>query len=245
MIDGPKVPTDDGGAACTCALLRDRLGREPPYRVQSFWSPCKRYIATACVSRENIALVDDDGRVWEATGPELAMLGDTVALILHHACRRYIETDVREANDARDSAHAGPCSTESGTPHGEAGDRAGPQVSPRLSSDERHGDYVDCPEGETMTSKDVLLLPCPYCGRSDTLRYVRSSEFHEYCDTPFDSDDYFAVFCDASTDRKLGGCGASAGFARTAEEAAERWNRRLTVETPGEQPYVDDALRHT
>lgn len=39
---------------------------------------------------------EDIARSLEHPTP-LAMLGDTVALILHHACRRYIETDVREA----------------------------------------------------------------------------------------------------------------------------------------------------
>lgn len=83
-----------------------------------------------------------------------------------------------------------------------------------------------------VTSNEVTLLPCPFCGRSDTTRYGRSSEFHEDCDGDSGNDDYFAVFCDASEPRGLGGCGASSGFAKTCEEAAERWNRRPAVETP-------------
>lgn len=86
-----------------------------------------------------------------------------------------------------------------------------------------------------LTSNGVTLLPCPFCGRSDTTRYGRSSEFHEDCDGgDGGNDDYFAVFCDASEPRGLGGCGASAGFAKTCEEAAERWNRRSAVETTGD-----------
>jgi hypothetical protein len=81
-------------------------------------------------------------------------------------------------------------------------------------------------------TNEVTLLPCPFCGRSDATRYGRSSEFHEDCDGDSGNDDYFAVFCDASEPRGLGGCGASSGFAKTCEEAALRWNRRSTVEPP-------------
>jgi hypothetical protein len=45
--------------------------REPPYYVRSFWSPCRKYIVTACVPSpgSEICVVDDDGRQWEPTGP--------------------------------------------------------------------------------------------------------------------------------------------------------------------------------
>lgn len=92
-------------------------------------------------------------------------------------------------------------------------------------------------------TKTESLLPCPYCGRGDTLRYGCSSEFHEYCDTPLDSDEHFAVFCDASKPNGLGGCGASAGFARTHEEAAALWNRRPAPE-PKAKPAPHEPVWH-
>jgi hypothetical protein len=54
-------------------LQKERAAPEPPYRVRSFWSPCKRYILNVCVSDENISIVDDNGDIWEATGPEQDM----------------------------------------------------------------------------------------------------------------------------------------------------------------------------
>lgn len=93
-------------------------------------------------------------------------------------------------------------------------------------------------------TNEVTLLPCPFCGRSDTTRYGRSSEFHEDCDGgDGGNDDYFAVFCDASEPRGLGGCGASGGFAKTYEEAAGRWNRRPAVEPKA--PRVEQLFKHT
>jgi hypothetical protein len=90
-----------------------------------------------------------------------------------------------------------------------------------------------------IPSNTRSLLPCPYCGKGNTLRYGRSSEFHEYCDTPLDSDDYVAVFCDATKPNGLGGCGASAGFAATEYEAAELWNRRPAPETEGSRRGIE------
>lgn len=46
---------------------------EPPYRVRSFWTPCRKYIANACVSVDDISIVDDNGKLWEPTGPEQDM----------------------------------------------------------------------------------------------------------------------------------------------------------------------------
>jgi hypothetical protein len=42
---------------------------EEPYIVQAFWSPCRKYIATVCVSNQQVSVVDDNGDVWEPTGP--------------------------------------------------------------------------------------------------------------------------------------------------------------------------------
>lgn len=65
--------------AVTCLRCGDEAvsapppGAEPPYRVRDFWSPCRKYIATACVSADDISLVDDDGKIWEPAGPEQDM----------------------------------------------------------------------------------------------------------------------------------------------------------------------------
>lgn len=74
---------------------------------------------------------------------------------------------------------------------------------------------------------DLDLAPCPFCAKADALRIGTAADLGEMCcDCYRDSDTYYAVFCDASTELKLGGCGASGGFAPTPEKAAERWNRR-------------------
>lgn len=43
---------------------------EPPYRVRSFWSPCRKYLVTSYVSAGDIALMDDDSSIWEPTGQQ-------------------------------------------------------------------------------------------------------------------------------------------------------------------------------
>jgi hypothetical protein len=78
-----------------------------------------------------------------------------------------------------------------------------------------------------ITVKSDDLLPCPFCGRSDTVKFWRASEMHADCDNDPGNDESFGVVCDAATDGP-GGCGASAGFAPSYEEAAERWNKRVS-----------------
>ena len=63
----------------------------------------------------------------------------------------------------------------------------------------------------------IYLLPCPFCGKRETLRmmYV-PSEKHELV---------YHVVCDAVS----GGCGASTGWNHeTPEEAAKEWNTRAS-----------------
>lgn len=62
---GGSTPLADASAQPPCA--------EPPYRVRSFWTPCRKYIANACVSVDDISIVDDNGKLWEPTGPEQDM----------------------------------------------------------------------------------------------------------------------------------------------------------------------------
>lgn len=53
------------------AALDKPQPKEPPYYVLSFWSPCRKYIISACVPSpgSDICIVDDDGNQWEPTGP--------------------------------------------------------------------------------------------------------------------------------------------------------------------------------
>lgn len=75
---------------------------------------------------------------------------------------------------------------------------------------------------------DQQLSPCPFCGRSDALVIRAGAELHEdYCECHEDSDTCYAVICDASTDAKLGGCGASGGFSESRQKAVQLWNRRV------------------
>lgn len=75
---------------------------------------------------------------------------------------------------------------------------------------------------------ETKLSPCPFCGNATAMRIGTAADLGQgYCDCYQDSDTYYAIFCDASTDLKLGGCGASGGFEATPAKAAERWNRRV------------------
>lgn len=63
----------------------------------------------------------------------------------------------------------------------------------------------------------IDLLPCPFCGKLETLRmiYLPSTK-HELV---------YHVVCDAVS----GGCGASTGWNHeTPEEAAKEWNTRIS-----------------
>lgn len=63
----------------------------------------------------------------------------------------------------------------------------------------------------------IDLLPCPFCGRLETLRMICiPSEKYEFV---------YHVICDAVN----GGCGASTGWNHsTPEEALEEWNTRAS-----------------
>lgn len=72
-----------------------------------------------------------------------------------------------------------------------------------------------------MEKSKIDLLPCPFCGKLETLimMYV-PSEKHELV---------YHVVCDAIN----GGCGASTGwYHETPEEAAKAWNTRASCWIP-------------
>lgn len=74
------------------------------------------------------------------------------------------------------------------------------------------------------------LKACPFCGKdvavvSDCVELEACENFEEYCCPNYNSSRspvYVAIVCDYLA----GGCGASAGFSSTIEEAVDRWNRR-------------------
>ena len=72
------------------------------------------------------------------------------------------------------------------------------------------------------------LKPCPFCGKTTSLR-VGSSFEYDYDGDTIGQDEMFAVYCDADSDRKLDGCGASAGYQRTEIKAIKAWNTRITT----------------
>lgn len=74
-----------------------------------------------------------------------------------------------------------------------------------------------------MNPPDYLkLLPCPHCGKVDTLDF---DEQYERTDGVVLVS--CAVVCNAETDGP-GGFGASSGYAPSRELAAEKWNHRPT-----------------
>lgn len=71
----------------------------------------------------------------------------------------------------------------------------------------------------------IELLPCPFCGQSKALEIVTASSLQEYPDEYLHSESW-GVICNASTDDKLGGCGAQGGFMLSQSEAVALWNSR-------------------
>lgn len=59
------------------------------------------------------------------------------------------------------------------------------------------------------------LLPCPHCGREDSLK-IKTDDITKYAQ----------VICDASTRNNHKGCGSSSGYMRYQKEAVDAWNRR-------------------
>lgn len=93
--------------------------------------------------------------------------------------------------------------------------------------------YLDTPQESGITfcphcGKPVRvevepeLKPCPFCGKTDTLKALSESVIQEKAPTSCDS---FAVVCDA----QCGGCGATGGYARFKDKAIEQWNKRSST----------------
>ena len=79
----------------------------------------------------------------------------------------------------------------------------------------------------------VMLKPCPFCGKHNTLTVTTAQELAEQ-DSNYDGEfwehsDSWAVMCDAHRPGGPGGCGASGGFFGTEVEAVATWNRRAPL----------------
>lgn len=74
---------------------------------------------------------------------------------------------------------------------------------------------------------NLWLLPCPHCGRSDTLALTNCHDLEACGDKCDEKEIHFsryswAVVCDFCK----GGCGAAGGFRTTKAKAMEAWNER-------------------
>ena len=72
------------------------------------------------------------------------------------------------------------------------------------------------------------LNSCPFCGKSDSVMYSNCKDLGdcqnwEECVIP----GHIAVVCSFLS----GGCGASGGYRKTAEEAADAWDQRADAKT--------------
>jgi len=75
--------------------------------------------------------------------------------------------------------------------------------------------------------RGIYLKPCPFCGNTTAVAIVDDSDEVDALDTP-----QYTVCCCVNEMSPVPandwqtGCGATAGWARTQSDAAEKWNRR-------------------
>jgi hypothetical protein len=79
--------------------------------------------------------------------------------------------------------------------------------------------------GQSRLTAELGLLPCPFCGKAETLDVITGEEFMDDEQEFWPHSDSYAVVCDAATGGK-GGCGAMGGFAATSQAAITKWNTR-------------------
>lgn len=95
-------------------------------------------------------------------------------------------------------------------------------------------------------SNTPILLPCPFCGKTHSLIVGAASEAWDADEHgPYPHTESYAVFCDASTDGRRGGCGGAGGYRLTKDEAIEAWNRRTpqpVVREPLTDEQIDDLI---
>lgn len=77
-------------------------------------------------------------------------------------------------------------------------------------------------------------LPCPFCGKQQTLQVISGQELMGEDQEFWQHSDSFGVVCDASSPDGKGGCGAMGGFKPTEDEAIEAWNTRTALAQQGD-----------
>lgn len=91
-------------------------------------------------------------------------------------------------------------------------------------------------------SNTPSLLPCPFCGKTHSPIVGAASEVWNADEHgPYPHTEFYAVFCDASTDGRRGGCGGAGGYRLTKDEAIEVWNRR-TPQPVVREPLTDEQI---
>lgn len=72
------------------------------------------------------------------------------------------------------------------------------------------------------------LSACPFCGATDCVKILKSSELNDEDFDPELDDESYAVNCDA----QKGGCGAAGGFSVDVKKAVLKWNLRRSQPAP-------------
>jgi len=66
--------------------------------------------------------------------------------------------------------------------------------------------------------------PCPFCGKNEQ---IIMSNYENCTSNRYDGTlESWEIVCDASSDNKEKGCGASSGFHGTSRLAQDYWNKR-------------------
>lgn len=81
---------------------------------------------------------------------------------------------------------------------------------------------TDAYEFAFVARQKNYLIPCPFCGETESVRMMIRKGKDGWRDRYF-------VRCEYDS----GGCGAESGWYHSEEEAADSWNRRATVEQSG------------
>ena len=83
------------------------------------------------------------------------------------------------------------------------------------------------------------LLPCPFCGKHQTLEVITGRELMDEDQEYWTHSDSFAVICSAAKPDGKGGCGAAGGFQATKEAAIASWNTRAPQQR---EPLTDEQI---
>ena len=70
------------------------------------------------------------------------------------------------------------------------------------------------------------INPCPFCGAVEALRMITLAELAGQCHEKWEWGESWGVVCSTIGPNGPMGCGASAGFMPSKNEAARAWNMR-------------------